>query len=58
MPKMNDPKENDCTENIPLVETVVIEVEPEEVMRTKSSKPKVNEVGSRENMKSKLTGRW
>ena len=55
MPKMNDPKENVYTENIALLETVVIEVEPDEVMRTESPKPKVNEVGSSENMKSKLT---
>ena len=55
MPKMNDPKENVYTENIALLETVVIEVEPDEVMRTESPKPKVNKVGSSENMKSKLT---
>ena len=52
---MNDPKENVYTEDIALLETVVIDVEPEEVIGTESPKPKVNEVGSSENIKSKLT---
>ena len=55
MPKMNDPKENVYTEDIALLETVVIDVEPVEVIGTESPKPKVNEVGSSENIKSKLT---
>jgi len=53
MPKMNDPKENVYTEDIALLETVVIDVEPVEVIGTESPKPKVNEVGSSENIKKK-----